>query len=747
MVCIPVWPVAKPPPLSKEGLMKSLVRALRTTTSSLLPLFLLTSTAAMAMETTKKSVENKTMAIIGEKKLSIEAEKFSEMLKLFKPKTLGELADEYYENNSTLLVGDKSLINTIIKVQNIPIDKKEEIAANFEELMRATKNGAKKLHLLANSDEKKISEFAKIAKHPDVVDMIKYLCLCSCNIRPDATCFKEGIVYLKPGTKYCETLRTFLTAYRTRVEKESITQKSSIHSLIERATTTDAFRLMCITLTKTNQELLIPFLGKFKDFHITVPKNPNVGIRIKPERLPKTSLLNIAVTKVHATPDAGPEYNKETDISQDLIDTFTATFPNANIEKNPVDNKPLFGAMYSHILKNLSKTADVCLSVFEEFVVLNRLNHLTDRIGSEIILGEEELLESNFADIENQILLSLLDDVLLGSVFDDRMKEHVKVEKQLPDSKNKDLCGLFIKFKALRKSVRDYAISKKPTAEMEKALRSDIDDFFILVNEKTLDSISDQDLRSYLFNTGATLKYLASLKEEVLPNAPTTTLREQLVHPIFEIWYQKQLDLKNFVEKAKEETLKIKSKELATATDNALSELARTILEKYEKDLTSKYDVLKLGVLQKNTLKKQVKDEDIFRLSSQIYNKLHYPINRLVAFQKTKQCLHNILESLVGTAIEKSKKDIEFKNKFTTLLSLMKTDIVNTITLMGKEAEKNGYVCSVGNKGKKIISEFQHPGMKKMPGTIRQLKTNLHIFNSEETLKEHIENLYKSVKK
>lgn len=712
--------------------MKSLVRALRTTTNSLFPLLLLASTAAMAMETTKKSIEKieiekiekKTMAVTGQ--LDREKEDLLRFFKIFKPKTLEELSDEYNDNNFTFVIPNLSLENTVTRVLNIPNSKEEEVAANFEELVRAAKNGAKQLDSLANCDEKKISELAETAKHPDVVDIIKYLCLCSCNIRPDETCFSEGIVYLKPGTSYCENLRTFLTAYRTRVEKENITQKSSINILIEKAQTAHAFRLMCITITKTNQELLVPFLDKFNNFHITVPKDTSLGIRIKPERLPKTSIFNKIVTKTHATANAKPEYNKETDVPEILVKKFKITFPKTELEKNKISDEFPIGAMYRHIIQELQNAAGEekykiteCLAAFEGFAARSGLNHLPDRIGSEIILGEEELFRSYFGQFEEQII---------------------------SDTKTSNICGLFLKFMALRKNVRDYVISKKPSAEEEKMLRSEINDFFVLVNEKTLDLISNKNLRSYLFNTGATLKYLATHKEEILPNAPTTTLQERLVHPVFEIWYQKQLDLKEFIKNAKAEALNMKSKELATATDNALSELAQNVLEKYKNDLTIKYDALKLGVLQKSILKKQVKNEDIFRLSSQIYNKLFYPISRLIDFPKTTRCLSNLLESLVGTTIENSKKDSEFKKGFTTLLSLMKTDIVNTLTLMGKEAEKNGYVCSVGDNGRKIISEC-NPGVKKMPGTIKQLKVNLHIFNSKEALKQHIENLYKSVKK
>lgn len=687
--------------------MKSLTRAQRPINSIILLFLLTTSSVISAMQTTKNS-----NAAIAQIVLDTKPKYAS---------TLNDIVKNYYEKNKTILVSTQALVNTLKRVQKIVDEDNLGITGNVEELVRAAQNGAFLLDKIAKSANEEIGKLAQTLKHPDVVDIIKYLYLQSCNLRTDETGFTEGIIFLKPGNKYTEHLRTFLKEYETRTLKDEKTQNSSNQPLILSAKTPDAFRLMCITITKTNQEKMVPFLNKFEDFYLIVPTDTKKGIRIKPERHPKVGVLNRIKVKVEATPDYGPEFNKETEIPSLFIEKFKAAFPKESKNVELLNN---IGAMYSHLLKEYATAASderkselfLCLAAFEKCATQRNLRHLIHHIGLEIVLGDEELCESAFAKTEQ----SALDKKEVSDPF-----------------------GVFLAFRTLRNTIRLYIASDDITKETEDKIRGEINDFYALITERG-SSIKDEELGNYLTNTALTLKYAASLKADA--NTLIATLKGHLARPVFEKNYQATLNLKDFAQKLITEEEVKKSKALAAETDNTLSEQVILSLENYLKqDFPKSYNLMLTSDTKLNELIK--KSDELRKLVKEPFFKLARLADNSVAFPKTKLALEHFNKHLIGTTIYSSEHETSFEaqKKFSTILGLLKTDIEIMLSKMITKAEEKGYICSTSQNGRRIINSVKRPEWlagEKNPMALVLMKKNTQFFPSENALQKHVALIY-----
>lgn len=674
-----------------------------------LALSLLTSQSSIAMEITEKP----------EKPASPKSEIQVSTIPVPEPKSPTEITESYYKKNGngTVLVPNSAFENTAERVRKstyswLKMYKSDPIAntANTKELIRAAQNGAQYLWLITQkTDQNDVIELAKKVSPNDVVDIIKYLYTQSCTIRPDKTGFTEGIIVIKADSACYPNLRLFLETYHARImEGDKITNSS----LIFEAGTAGAFRLMCTTPTEKSLEIA-KFLGKWDDFHITIPpfkKNEKPGnIRIKPEHDLKVGLNKIRA-KLHSTPNFGPEYNKTTDIPLGLIKKFQYTFPNAKLKY------PTIGCMYNWIITEL-KTAQEekkhsileCKSGFEKIAAVNGLSHLSDRTGSEIILGDEELFESYFS------------------------------EKNCTEQTTgwKEARGIYLLFKQIRDTVRTY-ITEEKSLITENALRADIDNLYTVVNSKALESISEPKIRSYFYNTALTLKYLTTIKETPLPNTPMTTLKERLMAPVFEHAYQANLELTVIAEKImvqqKTEKFEKLDKLLVEDITNFWNKQQEKFTKKYPVELPKNTSLGKLKINQNNDLFESQKD--LFTKTSQPYLKLTQLTEDLEQFKQTHTLLKTYTQYMLGTAILGAQDTNDWnKNALKSNLELLYKELKTVVKDMAKTIENAGCYCSAGEEGKKIIVQtctelFKNAQDKKDPKTITLFKKSTQVFAS-----------------
>lgn len=626
------------------------------------------------------------------------------------PPSPTEILEAYVKENGTengtVLVPTKYVKDTIIHVQKLKDSL--SINANIEEFIKAIQTGAKLAYTIAHSKPEEIAELAQKINAADVPSIIKYLYSQSCTIRPDKTGFTEGILIVTRNNPYFTGLKMFFEKYQERVLKGNATQKSSTIPLIKPAKTAGAFRLMCMTITETNQEKMAPFLDKFEDFHIILSDE---NIRIKPEREAKNSNpLQLLKIKLKATPNAGPEYNKTTDIPSELINTFWRTFPNAKVKNATI------GGMYTHILNELKiataqEKHDIlkCKGIFEKIAAINGLSHLSDRIGQEIILGEEELFESYFS------------------------------EKNCTEQTTswKEACGIYLLFKQVRDTIRAY-ISEEKSLTTENSVRADIEHLYAVVNSKALESISEPTIRTYLYNTAITLKYLATIQETPLPNKPAITLKERLMGSVFERTYQANLDIKTiaegFIVQQDAEKFEKLDKLLAGVITNFWKTHQEKFTKKYPLELPKNALLGKLIVNQENSLFET--NNDIYSKTLPPYAKLAQIAQDLENFKQTHTLLTTCTQHLLGTTILATQDKSEWnRNALKTDIDNLSKDLKVMLSNLAKTVENNGCYCSAGEQGKKIIAQtctelFKSPSDKKDPETIKKFKKSAQVFAS-----------------
>ncbi|MCL5436391.1 MAG: hypothetical protein M1549_00750 [Candidatus Dependentiae bacterium] len=670
--------------------------------------------ALQAMETTKRSLPvSKVLELKFQKNIDTPSSNM----------TLDETVEKYYEENETLLVSNSALVNTINKIQKILAG--EAVGDNLAKLVHSARNGARLLYEIAQGDVEFSSQLAKTISHAEVCDIMRYLYLQSCKIRPDETGFKEGIIILPPGDPYTEKLRTLLSLYWL--------QRKSDEEFILSAKTQDAFRLMCAESCNDKngakdgekKDMPVRFLDRFDNFHITVPVDVKKGIRIKLERHPKVGIINKIKTRAGRTPDFGPEFNKETDVPQNLVEKFLKTFPQKSESGKLTKN---FSSMYNQILAELNSPIDdsrkyelfSCQMDFEKLACKENMSHLGIRVGSEIILGEERLSESAFSETGKG--------------------EQEKMAK-----------GLFLAFVKMRKLVRTYALAAQSSKGGEQAMREEIENFYALIAEKTW-CIKDEAIRSYYQNTARILKYVTSLKAED-PKSPAASLSGQLRRPLFEKAYQATLteEVKEFIKNLSLENDKIKSQELAVETDDALACKVNDFSGNYigqDKDLTKKFE----ATFDKNTRISDIimQQDDIKKLMKKPFTQFIRLHHNLTSFPKTRAGLINFLSYLLGTAkdIIELEQNFEKRQKFSAMLGSLKNDVTKLFATLADVSERKGYICSSSPNGRRIINSVERPKFLlggKNPDAIGQLKKIPQLFASEQALKDQVTYIYEKI--
>ncbi|MCL5436390.1 MAG: hypothetical protein M1549_00745 [Candidatus Dependentiae bacterium] len=699
----------------------NIVRSLHLQSISLFSLILLLPVGLCGMKITKN-------VVVLMNKLAIPPSQKKQTAKT----PLTRMLDKYYESNQTVLVSNESLTNTINKVQKILFG--EAVNNNIDKLAHAAQNGAKILYAVVQGNLELAANLAKTISHADVCDIMRYLYLQSCNIRPDETGFKEGIIILPPGDSYTEKLRTLLSLYWL--------QRKSDGKFILSAKTQDAFRLMCTEMVDKDDDAPSPedknekiekeeqgpiqkfvrFLDRFDNFHITVPIDAKKGIRIKLERHPKIGIINKIKTRAGRTPNFGPEYSKETDVPQNLVEKFLKTFPQESGSAQ-VSN---LSSMYNQILTELKKSIDderryelfSCLTNFEKYACEKNLSHLTIRTGSEIILGEERLFEAAFSE-------------------------------KGTGAHGKTAQGILLVFKKLRETIRAYATAETSNDPSEEEVCNQIARFRSLIDERK-DAITDKNILSYYQTTALTLQYTATITGGD-PKSPAATLKGRLRRPLFEKTYQKTLstELAAFVKNAADKNgVGQTAPNLAEKTDETLFNTINEFSNKYVgtgKDLPKQ--------LAESPNQNQ-KIGDLIETDNKVGSLLQKPLRQLVSlrtnlddFPRAHHELSRFLSHLIGTAkdIYKSAGDGDKDQKFCDTLNRLKTDVMNLFEEIGKGAEKNGYVCSSSRHGKKIIKAVEPANLLqkniKVTG-IGRMKKIPRLFPSEQELTEHVQKLY-----
>lgn len=677
--------------------MKSLVNALCSVNISIFGLFFFATQSTIAMKL------NPTIStLIEEKQKNISPI---------------EISEAYYQKNNTVLISKFSLENTIKRI--LKVDNDLSVYENANVFETEIKAGARYLYNIAHLPEEKIQDMACDIGPADASNIIKYMYSLSCRIRPDKTGFSEGIIIVRPGNRYFKALKCFFKKYQKQIEENNKTGKGSSIPLIEKAKTSGAFRLMCLT----NQGKKTPFLGKFEDFYIIISDD---NIQIKPEKYPKVKIVNKVTAALFGTKKSGKKYNKPTDIPKEFSEEFVKIFPSKPISS--------ISDMYKKLSGNLAKGTDEekekindCITKFKKIGSKNRLPHLIYRIGSEIILDDEELSESYFAE---------------------KCDEKMSIEE-------KKARGIFLYFRALQDQISEYISNGVTDEDAEKIIRKSIDNFLDMVSNETLiATITDKEIRDYYLDTALTLKYIANLKDEKLPDTPAITLKKRLKNPVFEKEYQAKIDLKEFAKELNDQKKIEKINELGKILGKRIDSLTTQYSSTFPHQCQIDTDGNPSSIEKEETRKRfSPLYEKFIKKLSETLRKNADALNK--TFPELSEKLTSFIKSIVGTTLEfaKTKDANEWieKDRAETLQKGLKNiteDVTKLITDVGEDIEKAGYFWTTGKNSTKILHTrytelSKNKNGEKYPAAIKKFKNTPQLFTSKESLIAAITEIYK----